>query len=205
MWANRELLIVNAIPTAVETIGGFVLSVVFGGLLGILLSYSTLARDALYPNVILFQLIPKVAVAPLFMLWLGIGWESRLAISLFIAFFPIVISTVSGLNAADVAILRLCDSLTATRTQVFFKIRLPYSLPFLFTGMKISMTLAIIGVIVGEFITSQRGLGYIILFAGSRLETAIVMAALLVLCVVGLVLYGLVALAEQIIMKRFGE
>jgi len=164
-----------------------------------------LARDALYPNVILFQLIPKVAVAPLFMLWLGIGWESRLAISLFIAFFPIVISTVSGLNAADVAILRLCDSLTATRTQVFFKIRLPYSLPFLFTGMKISMTLAIIGVIVGEFITSQRGLGYIILFAGSRLETAIVMAALLVLCVVGLVLYGLVALAEQIIMKRFGE
>jgi NitT/TauT family transport system permease protein len=205
MWANRELLLVNAIPTTVETIGGFVLSVVFGGLLGILLSYSTLARESLYPNVILFQLIPKVAVAPLFMLWLGIGWESRLAISLFIAFFPIVISTVSGLNAADAAILRLCDSLTATRTQVFFKIRLPYSLPFLFNGMKISMTLAIIGVIVGEFITSQRGLGYIILFAGSRLETAIVMAALLVLCMVGLVLYGLVALTEQIIMRRFGE
>jgi NitT/TauT family transport system permease protein len=205
MWANRELLVVNAIPTAVETIGGFALSVVFGGLLGILLSYSALARDSLYPNVILFQLIPKVAVAPLFMLWLGIGWESRLAISLFIAFFPIVISTVSGLNAADAAILRLCDSLTATRTQVFFKIRLPYSLPFLFNGMKISMTLAIIGVIVGEFITSQRGLGYIILFAGSRFETAIVMAALLVLCIVGLVLYGLVALTEQIIMKRFGE
>lgn len=101
MWANRELLVVNAIPTAVETVGGFALSVVFGGLLGILLSYSTLARDSLYPNVILFQLVPKVAVAPLFMLWLGIGWESRLAISLFIAFFPIVISTVSGLNAAD--------------------------------------------------------------------------------------------------------
>src|ERR1700751_810784 len=75
MWANRELLIVNAIPTAVETIGGLAPSVVFGGLLGILLSYSTLARDALYPYVILFQLIPKVAVAPLFMLWLGIGWE----------------------------------------------------------------------------------------------------------------------------------
>src|SRR5712671_2889047 len=92
MWANRELLVVNAIPTAVETIGGFALSVVFGGLLGILLSYSTFARDALYPNVILFQLIPKVAVAPLFMLWLGIGWESRIAIALFIAFFPIVIS-----------------------------------------------------------------------------------------------------------------
>ena len=205
MWVQRELLIANAIPTTLETVGGFVLSVVLGGLLGILLTYSTVARDSLYPNVILFQLLPKVAVAPLFMLWLGIGWESRLAISLFIAFFPIVISTVSGLNATDPAILRLCDSLTATRAQVFFKVRLPYSLPFLFNGMKISMTLAIIGVIVGEFITSQRGLGYIILFAGSRMETAVVMAALLVLCLVGLVLYGLVALAEQLIMRKFGD
>ena len=205
MWLHRELLFINAIPTTLESIGGFVLSVVLGGLLGVLLTYSPLSRDALYPNVVLFQLIPKVAVAPLFILWLGIGWESRIAIALFIAFFPIVISTVSGLNAADPAIVRLCQSLAATRNQVFFKIRLPYSLPFLFNGMKISMTLAIIGVIVGEFITSQRGLGYIILFAGSRLETTTVMAALLVLCAVGLVLYGLVALAEQVVMKKFGD
>jgi len=205
MWVQRELLIANAIPTTMETMGGFVLSAILGGLLGVLLSYSAFARDSLYPNVILFQLIPKVAVAPLFILWLGIGWESRLAIALFIAFFPIVISTVSGLNAVDPAVLRLCESLTATRFQVFFKIRLPYSLPFLFNGMKISMTLAIIGVIVGEFITSQRGLGYIILFAGSRLETTMVMAALLVLCLVGLILYGTVALAERLIMKKFGD
>ncbi len=159
MWIHRDILIENAIPTALESIGGFALSVVLGSLLGVLLAYSALARDALYPNVIVFQLIPKVAVAPLFILWLGIGWEARLAIALFVAFFPMVISTVSGLNAADPAILRLCDSLTATRWQVFFKVRLPYSLPFMFKGMKISMTLAIIGVIVGEFITSQQGLG----------------------------------------------
>jgi NitT/TauT family transport system permease protein len=204
-WANRDLLLANAIPTTVETIGGFILSVVLGGVLGILLTYFSLVRDALYPNVIVFQLIPKVAVAPLFILWLGIGWESRVAIALFIAFFPIVISTVSGLNAADPAILRLCESLAASRWQIFFKIRLPYSLPFLFNGMKISITLAIIGVIVGEFITSQRGLGYIILFAGSRLETATVMAALLVLCTVGLALYGLVAVAERLIMGKYGS
>jgi NitT/TauT family transport system permease protein len=203
--ANSDILIANAIPTMIETIAGFLLSVVLGGLLGVLLTYFSLARDALYPNVILFQLIPKVAVAPLFMLWLGIGWEARIAIALFIAFFPIVISTVSGLNAADAAILRLCESLAASRWQVFFKIRLPYSLPFVFNGMKISMTLAIIGVIVGEFITSQQGLGYIILFAGSRLETATVMAALLVLCTVGLALYGLVALIERLVMTRYGS
>jgi NitT/TauT family transport system permease protein len=204
-FANRDILIANALPTTLETIAGFILSLSLGGLLGVLLTYFALVRDALYPNVILFQLIPKVAVAPLFMLWLGIGWESRVAMALFIAFFPIVISTVSGLQAADPAILRLCDSLDASRWQVFFKVRLPYSLPFLFNGMKISMTLAIIGVIVGEFITSQQGLGYIILFAGSRLETATVMAALLVLCTVGLALYGLVGLVERIVMTKFGS
>jgi NitT/TauT family transport system permease protein len=204
-FLNRDILIANAIPTTIETIAGFILSVFLGGLLGVLLTYFALVRDALYPNVILFQLIPKLAVAPLFMLWLGIGWESRIAMALFIAFFTIVISTVTGLNAADAAILRLCESLAARRSQVFFKIRLPYSLPFLFNGMKISMTLAIIGVIVGEFITSQQGLGYIILFAGSRLETATVMAALLILCVVGLALYGLVALVERLVMTKYGN
>jgi NitT/TauT family transport system permease protein len=205
VWANRDLLVENAIPTTLETIGAFVLSVLLGGLLGIMLSYSNLARAALYPNVILFQLIPKVAVAPIFILWLGIGWESRVAIGLFIAFFPMVISTVAGLKFADPAILRLCDSLTATSRQKFLKVQLPYALPILFNGMKITMTLAIIGIIVGEFITSQRGLGYILLFAGSRLETTIVMAALLILCTVGLGLYGLVALSEQLIMRKFGD
>jgi NitT/TauT family transport system permease protein len=204
-WVHRDLLIANAMPTALESVAGFALSVVFGVLLGVLLVYSDLAKDALYPNVVLFQLIPKVAVAPLFMLWFGIGWQSRLAIALFIAFFPVVISTVSGLRAADSNILRLCHSLTATPAQVFFRVRLPYSLPFLFNGMKVSMTLAIIGVIVGEFVTSQSGLGYIILFAGAQMETTIVMAALLMLCIVGLALYGLVAGIETLLMRKFGE
>lgn len=202
--AQWQTLLANALPTALESLVGFLLSVVLGGLLGVLLTYSRRARDSLYPNVVLFQLIPKVAVAPLFMLWLGIDWQSRVAIAFFIAFFPIVISTVSGLNAVDPTLLRLFRSMTATEWQIFFKVRLPTSLPFLFNGMKISMTLAIIGVIVGEFVTSQRGLGYIILFAGSRLETALVLAAILVLCVVGLVLYGIVALAEHLIMKKYG-
>lgn len=202
--AQWEILLTNAIPTALESLGGFVLSVVIGVMLGALLTFSRASRDYLYPNVVLFQLVPKVAVAPLFMLWLGIDWQSRVAIAFFIAFFPIVISTVSGLNAVDPTLLRLFRSLTANEWQVFMKVRVPMSLPFVFNGMKISMTLAIIGVIVGEFVTSQRGLGYIILFAGSRLETALVLAAILVLCVVGLVLYGIVALAEHLIMKKYG-
>ncbi|MGQ0651422.1 MAG: ABC transporter permease, partial [Betaproteobacteria bacterium] len=204
MVAQWQTLLANALPTALESLAGFVLSVVLGGLLGVLLTYSRRAHESLYPNVVVFQLIPKVAVAPLFMLWLGIDWHARVAIAFFIAFFPIVISTVSGLNAADPTLLRLFRSMTATEWQIFFKVRVPSSLPFVFNGMKISMTLAIIGVIVGEFVTSQRGLGYIILFAGSRLETALVLAAILVLCVVGLLLYGIVALAEHLIMKKYG-
>lgn len=204
MAAQWEILLKNAVPTALESLGGFLLSVVVGVMLGALLTFSRASRDYLYPNVVLFQLVPKVAVAPLFMLWLGIDWQSRVAIAFFIAFFPIVISTVSGLNAVDPTLLRLFRSLTANEWQVFMKVRVPMSLPFVFNGMKISMTLAIIGVIVGEFVTSQRGLGYIILFAGSRLETALVLAAILVLCIVGLLLYGIVALAEHLIMKKYG-
>jgi len=205
MIAQLGVLWDNAIPTAVQSLVSFALSVVFGGLLGILLVYVKPAREALYPNVVLFQLIPKVAVAPLFMLWFGIGWEARVSIAVFVAFFPIVISTAAGLNSVDPILLRLCQSLTATPLQVFFKVRLPSSLPHIFSGMKISMTLAIIGVIVGEFITSQNGLGYIILFAGSRLDTSLVMAAILVLCIVGLVLYGLIVVAEWLILKRYGS
>jgi NitT/TauT family transport system permease protein len=205
MIRNREILLQNAIPTTIETVAGFVLSVILGGLLGILLSYSRYAREALYPNVILFQLIPKVAVAPLFMVWLGIDWEARVSIALFIAFFPIVISTTTGLNAVDPALIRLCRSLTASEWQTFIQVRLPASLPFIFNGMKISMTFALIGVIVAEFITSQSGLGYIILFAGSQLNTPIVMAAIILLCIVGLLLYGCVAYAEHLIMGKYGS
>lgn len=202
---QRDILLSNAVPTTTETVGSFLLSVIFGGLLGVLISYSRIARDALYPNVILFQLIPKVAVAPLFLIWLGIDWQARVSIAVFIAFFPIVISTATGLNAADPALLRLCRSLTASQVQIFFKVRLPSSVPFLFNGMKISMTLALIGVIVAEFITSERGLGYVILFGGAHFDTPLVMAAIVVLCVVGLVLYGAVAGAERLVTQKYGS
>lgn len=200
---HSRYLIEQAVPTTLQSLAGFFLSLVLGGLVGVLITCQRFAREALYPNVVIFQLIPKVAIAPLFMLWFGLGWEARVAISVFIGFFPIVISTVTGLDAADPTLLRLFRSLTATKLQIFFKVRLPSSLPFIFSGMKVTMTLVIIGVIVGEFITSQDGLGYVILFAGSRMDTPMVMAAILVLCVVGLILYGAVALAERIILSRY--
>ena len=137
-------------------------------------------------------------------MWLGIGSQSRLAFSVFISIFPIIIATTAGLSAADPNAVRLCRSLTASEWQIFTNIRFPSALPYIFSGMKIGITLSIIGVIIGEFITSQRGLGYLIIFATSRADTVVAMAAIVVLCASGLLLYGAVALAEKLTDRRYG-
>jgi NitT/TauT family transport system permease protein len=192
----------HAVPTTLESLGAFFLACVLGCGLAMLVVLSRGLREALWPNLVFFQLIPKIALAPLFIVWLGIGSESRLTFALFVTFFPMLVATVTGLEHVGPDMLRLCRAVGASRLQVMFAVRLPIALPFIFSAMKIAITLAIIGVIVGEFITSQRGLGYLILFASSRQETALSMAAMVMLCIVGLVLYGAVALAERL-MKRW--
>jgi len=196
--AHWDVLLTHAIPTTLESVAGFALATVLGIALAILITYSRLAREALYPNLVFFQLIPKIALAPLFIIWLGIGTQSRIAFAVFIAFFPVVIATSAGLLSADRGMLRLCRSLTASEGQVFLHVRFPAALPYMFSGMKVAVTLAIIGVIIGEFITAQAGLGYLIIFATARADTEVSMAAIVVLCVCGLLLYGLVALGELI-------
>lgn len=208
IWSRLQeslpVLLQHAWPTAWESVAGFLIASVLGIGLAALLSASHTMRSMLYPNVVLFQLIPKIALAPLFIVWLGIGFESRLAFSVFISFFPIVVATLAGLDNVDKSLLRLCRALTASNWQVFASVRLPHALPYVFSGMKIATTFAIIGVIVGEFITSQAGLGYLILFASSQADTALILATITVLCVFGLVFYGLVALAERWTRTRFG-
>jgi NitT/TauT family transport system permease protein len=198
------LLLRHTIPTAWESILAFLIASALGIALAGLLSSATLLREALYPNVVVFQLIPKIALAPLFIVWLGIGSQSRLAFAVFISFFPVVIATLAGLDNVDRDLLRLCRALKASEWQTFVEVRLPHAIPYIFSGMKIATTFAIIGVIVGEFITSQAGLGYLILFASAQAETALILAAILILCVFGLVFYGLVAVAETLTRGRFG-
>src|SRR5207245_5191773 len=137
-------------------------------------------REALYPLLVVFQLIPKVALAPLFIVWLGIGTSSRLMFALFISFFPVVISTAAGLIDTDRTMIRLARSLTANDWQIFVNIRFPGALPHIFSGLKIAVTLSIIGVIVGEFITSQEALGSLIVCSRFRAGTAGLTADLLV-------------------------
>ncbi len=200
---NFSLIMKHTTPTTIETLAAFAISIPIGIVLAAMMVYSVLVQEALYPNVIFFQLIPKIALAPLFIVWLGIGPSSRITFSVFICFFPILIATAAGLRAVETNMLRLCRSLRMSEWQVLMRIRFPTSPPYIFSGMKVSVTLAIIGVVVGEFIASQRGLGYLILFASSRQQTDLALACIAVLCVVGLALYGLVVIAEKVVMALY--
>lgn len=200
--ATFPLLMMNAVQTGWETAVALILASVLGISIGIGMTYSRIFRAAIYPNMVFFQLIPKVALGPLFIMWLGIGSPSRLTFALFVAFFPIALSTATGLASVDPSYIRFCKSLTATDWQIFTNVRFPFALPNIFAGVKIGVTMAFIGIIVGEFITSQSGLGYLIMFASARGETAVVFAAIFVLCVIGLSYYGLVALLE-VVLRRF--
>ena len=201
---NSEILLQHALPTMLETIVSFAIATLFGVGLGVAITLSAWVREALYPNIVMFQLIPKIALAPLFIVWLGVGNTSCIVVAVFIAFFPIVVSTATGLVSAKPEVLQLCRSLTASEWQTFRLARFPYAMPFVFAGMKVGVTMAMIGVIVGEFITAQAGLGFIIMFAASAGETATVLAAIVLLCGIGLGLFGIIALAEFAMRQWYG-
>ncbi len=204
LWDTLPFLLRQAVPTTLETIASFAISAVLGIALAVLITASRFAREALYPNIVFFQLIPKIALAPLFIVWLGIGSSSRITFSVFISFFPVVVATLTGLISVDRDLLRLCRAVGARGRKVYTQVRFPAAVPHIFAGLKIAITFAMIGVIVGEFITAQAGLGYMILYAASLAEMALIFASIVLLCIIGLTLYALVALAEMIMLKRYG-
>lgn len=196
LQAQSGFMLGHAERTFFECLAGFWLAAVCGVGLAMLVTVSKIAREMLYPNLVLFQLIPTIALAPLFVLWFGIGPEARLAYAMCLGLFPIVVSASTGLMNTSPYFVRLCESLTANRWQILFKVRLPFALPHIFTGLRIGLTLAIIGVVVGEFITAQAGIGYVISFASSSLETALALAAILYLLAVGLLLFLILMAVE---------
>jgi NitT/TauT family transport system permease protein len=195
----------QAVPTVRDTLAGFALATMLGIALAALLSFSRLLKSAIYPLVIVIQLVPKIAWTPLFIVWAGIGWPSRLAIAIFIAFFPIFVAMVVGLESTDGSLVRLSRSLTATPWRTFRLVRFPASMPYLFAGLKIAITLAVIGVIVAEFISSSEGLGFLILKSAALLRTDLLLAAIVVLCAVGLACYGAIHAGERAVRHWRGE
>ncbi|MBS0539662.1 MAG: ABC transporter permease [Proteobacteria bacterium] len=201
---NLPLLLPHLAATARETVAGFALAAIVGMVLGAALAQWRRVQQALLPHLVLFQIVPKIALAPLFIIWFGVGPESRLLFALFLAFFAIASATTAGLSATRPDALRLCASLTASPWQTFFAVRLPFAIPSIFAGLKMGMTMALIGDIVGEFVSGQEGLGYVVMFAAAGADAALTFAALTLLCALGLTVYGVVVLAEMAAERWYG-
>ena len=183
--------------TTLEVLGGFLLAGAAGVALGVAIAWSVALAGALVPFLVFVNTLPKVAVAPLFLLWLGYGVIPNILIAALIGFFPVVINTAAGLTQVDEELLDLGRVFGAPTWKVFLKIRLPNALPYVFSALKVTATAAVVGAIVGEFVASQAGLGMVIVNAQTNLNTPVAFAALLWISVIGLVLYGLVGLAAR--------
>ena len=197
------ILLEQAQPTFWGAVAGIVLAAALGIALGAAVSYSRTLMQAVYPTIVFFQLIPKVALAPVFLLWFGTGFAANVIFSVFIAFFPVVVATIAGLQAAPPNYERLCRSLMMSRMQLFLRVKFPFALPHIFSGLRIGVTFAVIGVVLGEFITAQVGLGYIILFSANNFETALLLASILLLCGVGILLFGFFLALEAVVIRIY--
>lgn len=186
--------------TLLITLGGFVTALVVGVALAVLIVESQLFEKTVYTLIVGMNSIPKVAVAPLFVIWMGTGAEPKIAIAFLIAVFAIVIDTVLGLRSVPPDILDLGRALRGTRAMMLWRIRFPCALPSMFAGMKVAIGLALVGAIVGEFVSSQKGLGYVILTAQGTFDTARVFAAIFLLALLGIILFGLLARIERILL-----
>jgi NitT/TauT family transport system permease protein len=189
----------NFLATLYSVLGAFVLSAVLGIALAVAIVWNRLLMRTIMPVLVLFNTLPKIALAPLFILWLGYGTWPNIVIGTTIAFFPMVVNTAIGLAAAEPEIIDLVRTLRATRWQVFAKIRFPNAVPYIFAGLKLNATMSVTGAIVGEFVASELGLGALIISAGVTLETQTIFASLMLISLLGLALYGLVVLAEQLV------
>jgi NitT/TauT family transport system permease protein len=185
--------------TLYEMLLGYALAVAVAIPLAIAITSSERFDRFAMPTLLFFQVVPKVAVAPLFLVWFGVGALPKVLVAFLISFFPIVIDAAVGLRSMSTEMRDLARSMGATRLQVFARFRLPTSLPYLFSGLKVAATLAVAGAVVGEFVGADKGLGYLLLVTNSNLETAMMFATLFALTIIGLVFFYAVELLEALL------
>lgn len=198
-WAG--VLAQNTLLTLEETLLGFALSVALGVLFAMLIAYSAILRASILPPLVVLQAMPKVALAPLLLIWVGYGLPSTVVIAFLIAFFPIVLSTATGLTTVEPELIELSRSLSASEWQTLRKIRFPSALPHFFSGAKVAVTLALIGAVIGEFVGAQAGLGYMVVNYSSQLRTDVAFAAILALSLLGFALFYGVELLERMVSR----
>ena len=185
--------------TTYEMLLGYLLAVAIAVPLAIAITSSQRFDQFVMPTMLFFQVVPKVAIAPLFLVWFGVGALPKVLVAFLISFFPIVIDSAVGLRSMSSEMLDLARSMGASRTQIFTRFRLPTSLPYLFSGLKVAATLAIAGAVVGEFVGADKGLGYLLLVTNSNMETSLMFATLVALTFIGLVFFYLVECLEAVL------
>ena len=197
LYKSWRMLALHSYVTTIEVLLGFLLALVAGVGLAVAMVYVHLVERAIYPWVVVLQVIPKVALGPLFVIWLGFGILPKVTIAFLIAFFPILVDTLMGLKSVEQEPIYLLKSMGARELRTFWYLRLPHALPNIFGGMKVAMTLAIVGAIIGEFVGANEGLGYLLLYANGVMDTRLLFATLFVVSVVALILYALLAVLEK--------
>ena len=194
--SDAPMLWTHSKVTLSEILLGFALTVVTAIPLGLLIALSPLAKQIGYPPLMLMQLVPKIAVAPLFLVWLGFGMESKVLLTVLMTFFPLLLASISGFQILDTRLLYLTRSMGATRWQTFRYLRFPAALPVIFSGIKTSATIAATAAIVAEFVGANKGLGYVLLRGTSTMDIELTFAVLVVLTVIGIAINYVVEFSE---------
>jgi len=190
-------LLQQSIPTTLATLGGFAMSIAVGIPLALVIAYSRTVESYVYPLLVFSQSVPKIAIAPLFVVWFGFGIIPKVISAFMLGFFPIVVSTVMGFKSVDPDMLDLARSMKASRLETFMRISLPQAMPSIFAGLKVSITLAVVGAVVGEFVGSNSGLGYLLQIANGTFDLPLMFAALTVLSGIGVLLFVVVDMVER--------
>ncbi len=201
---QRDILPGHVWTTLAETLQGFALAIGLGIPVAVAIAYSRLLELTIYPALVALNAVPKIAIAPLLVIWMGFGAGPKIAMVVLICFFPIVISTATGLKSTPSEFVELARSLSASPLQQFAKVRFPAALPFVFVGLKVAITLAVIGSVVGEFVGATEGLGYVIVASGQNANTSLAFAAIVLLSLLSIVLFYLLVLAERLLVPWAG-
>ena len=199
MVTDFSLLAYHSYVTMLEVVAGFLAAVLVSVPLALAIFYSKGFERAVYPMLVALQTVPKIALAPLLVLYLGYGWAPKISLAFLISFFPIVIATVVGLQSLDKALVDMVRSMGSTERQTFFKLRLPAAMPSIFGGMKVAISLAVIGAVIGEYIAAERGLGYLQLKANSHFDTTMNFATVITISLMGVLLYYVLVLLEAMV------
>ncbi len=195
----------HAWATLYVTVSGFVLAIVIGVPIAVVVVYSPVLRNALYPIILITQSIPKIAFAPILLIWIGYGTKTTVIVAFLVAFWPVIVNTATGLSSPSQELLDLARQLSASQFQIYTKIRFPSALPYFLSGLKVAVTLSVIGAVIGEFVGADRGLGYLVISATSQFKTPVAFAAMGLLALMGIVLFSGVTVLEKILIPWYGR